>query len=65
MSTGQLILGGISCGNFYLTPEGRVGGVWVRQCECGYEGRLDDRGWLGWHCPWCGVKLLCQNNPFV
>lgn len=55
----------LSFGNYYLTTEGRVGGVWVRECACGYQGKLDDRGWLGFHCPRCGVKLLNQENPWV
>lgn len=65
MIAGRVILNALSFGNFYLTPEGRVGGVWVRECECGYEGKLNDLGWRGFFCPRCQVKLLCAENPFV
>lgn len=65
MIAGKVILNAISFDNYYLTDEGRVGGVWIRECDCGYEGRLDDRGWLGFFCPGCQMKLLNQNNPFM
>lgn len=29
---------------------------------CGYVGKLRNGGWVGYHCPACGAKVLCQDN---
>jgi len=32
---------------------------------CGYEGELRNQGSLGYHCYWCGAKVLCADNKYV
>jgi len=49
-------------GEYWVSHNGLLFGIWGKHFVCGYEGQMNNNGNRGFHCPYCGVKVLNEEH---